>query len=698
MPRLLLVFGVMFAACPVLQAGEMVFLHVSPDGDDHWSGHARTPNSTRTDGPLATLAGARDSIRNLPSPHPPVTVLIAAGTYPLTQPFTLEPVDSGRPDAPVLYEAGDENIRPHISGGRRISGWTIEKDGTWITHIPDVATGKWWFEQLWINGRRATRARTPDTGFDRLIDVSEAPFDTSEEPVKSGEKRVLKHARQTLRIDPALISRLPTGDAAALRDVQIIIFHKWDVTRRFLTGIDPVTSSIEITGPGMQPWNRLGKDSRFYLENYPAALDAPGEWFLSRDGTLRYRPLSGEDCLSVEAIAPVAEQLLVLHGDPSAGRFVEHVTFKDLVFEHAGRVTPAGGLGPAQAAVDLDAAILADGARHVRIENCEVAHADAYALWMRRGCQAATVNHCYLHDLGGGGIRIGETRIPPAPADRTGGITVDNTIIRDDGRTYAAAVGIWIGQSSDNHITHNSLSYLTYTGISLGWTWGYGASAATGNLIARNDIHHIGDGRLSDLGGIYTLGISPGTVLSGNVIHDIDRADYGGWGIYFDEGSTDILAENNLVYRARSGGFHQHYGRENRVRNNIFAFGSDAELRCTRAEPHLSFTFERNILYWADGPLVGGNWAKANLKLGHNVYYNTHGQPVDFSGKTLSELQQAGQDEGSMSVDPLFRNPTDGDFTLSPKSPALKLGFVPLEPETAGVYGDRAWLKLAGDR
>ena len=65
------------------------------------------------------------------------------------------------------------------------------------------------------------------------------------------------------------------------------------------------------------------------------------------------------------------------------------------------------------------------------------------------------------------------------------------------------------------------------------------------------------------------LGVQPGTVLRGNLIHDIEKSNYGGWAIYPDEGSAHLLIENNVCYRTNGEIFHQHYGRENVIRNNI---------------------------------------------------------------------------------------------------------------------------------
>jgi parallel beta-helix repeat protein len=181
---------------------------------------------------------------------------------------------------------------------------------------------------------------------------------------------------------------------------------------------------------------------------------------------------------------------------------------------------------------------------------------------------------------------------------------------------------------------------------------------------------------LSDMGGIYTLGVQPGTVIRGNVFHDINSHGYGGWGIYLDEGSTNILVEDNIVYRTKTGGFHQHYGRENTIRGNIFAFSREGQIIRTRMEDHLSFTFERNIVYWNEGHLLGGKWSDSDhYRLDHNLYFNAAGGPVEFAGSSFAEWQARGQDQHSIIADPLFRDPSKGDFRLKPGSPALTLGF-----------------------
>ena len=235
-------------------------------------------------------------------------------------------------------------------------------------------------------------------------------------------------------------------------------------------------------------------------------------------------------------------------------------------------------------------------------------------------------------------MKIGLTRFEKDETKSTSHNIIRNCLITQAGRLHPAAIGVWVGHSPHNVIEHNEISDLYYTGISLGWSWGYDPAGAHHNTIAHNHVHTIGQGVLSDMGGIYTLGLSEGTSIRHNLFHDILSFDYGGWGIYFDEGTTHMTAENNVVYNTRTGGFHQHYGKENVVRNNIFANSATDQIQRTRPEPHLSFTFERNIVYWTTGgKLLGSNWGDDKFALDRNVYWRADGKPFDFAGMSFED-------------------------------------------------------------
>jgi hypothetical protein len=637
--------------------------HVSPNGDDTATGTGSHP--------FKTLERARDAVRAYRLAHAkldkPITVVLSKGTHERSTPFELKPEDSGSAASPTIYR-GDHAT---VSGGRQIRGFHLNEHGWWTVTLPEVKSGQWNFSQLFVNGQRRYRPRFPSSGYFNI--ASEAP--PSEKAKGHGFDRFV----------------FKSGDLDKswhnLDDVELLCFHTWDMSRMRIGSIDDTTNVVTTTGPtGYDAgWANFPKGNRYIVENVREALGQPGQWYLDRHtGELTYIPLPGETPETAVVVAPKIDQLVDVKGDVARHAYVDQIQFEGIAFDFTNWTLPAQGRFFPQAEVDLSAAIHAEGWRNGVIKNCTVSHVGEYGLEFIGGCRDLLVENCTLSDLGAGGVKLGETRMYDDEADTAQHITVTNNVITDGGRLHPAAIGVWIGQSSHDEVSHNEISDFYYTGVSIGWTWGYSNSQAHDDLIAFNDIHNIGQGVLSDMGGIYTLGIEPGTRLVGNRIHDVDSFSYGGWGIYPDEGSSHEVIEDNVVYRTKSGGYHQHYGEANIVRNNIFAFAREAEIIRTRAEDHLSFTFEHNIVFWKNAPLLGSNWSGNQYKLDNNLYWRTDGKPIDFAGMTLAQWQAKGQDVHSHIADPMFENPTKDDFRLKKNSPAFALGFKNIPPIQPG--------------
>ncbi|MBI1248989.1 right-handed parallel beta-helix repeat-containing protein [bacterium] len=663
----------------------LLVLFSSPLSAAHWyvvpNGRPQA-TGTKQD-PFGSLAAARDAIRAVKVNGKPTeahTVWVAGGTYWLDAPLEFLPVDSGSKEFPVIYRALDET--PVVfSGGSEVTGWKPAAKG-WQATLPEALRNPM-PEQLIAGSHATTLAREPDEGLLSVVSVTE-------------EVQPKQPARQTIRMSAAdFAATLAKITPEEVSQVQFLAYHKWDNTRRHIDKILPEENALVTSGRQMKGHNPIDSHSQIRLENFAAALDTPGEWYASPDGTITYLPRPGEDVSKLRMIVPRLEKLLVIHGNPESGQFVEHVEFHGLRFCHSRWTTPARGFEPSQAASPVEAAVQIDGARQVVLEDCEIGHVGIYGVWLRHGCHECQVRRCWVHDTGAGGLRIGETAIHHEPNLQTGHITVDNNILCSGGRILPCAVGLWIGHSGDNVVSHNEIADYFYSGVSVGWRWGYAESLAKRNTISKNHIHHLGYGVLSDMGGIYTLGPSEGSVVSGNVLHDIYSFSYGGWGLYTDEGSSDILFENNLVYRTKSGSFHQHYGKDNIVRNNILAFALLDQLRASRPEPHRSFVFEKNIVYYDTGQLLDGQFGKVKYDSSNNCYFDASGRPVTFEGKSLAEWQKLGHEQGSIVADPKFADPQHFNFTLAKDSPALKLGFKPFSTDDVGVYGLETWRRKA---
>ena len=656
--------------------------YLSPSGNDS--------NPGTIEKPVSSLLRARDlarEYRKSGSVSQPVEIIALSGEYFMLQPLTLTPSDGGTENAPLIIR-GEEGKKAVFRGGTQITGWEHVNDKLWKAFIPQVAYYNSYFEQLYVNGERAIRARTPNEGFYFIKGVEETVLE-------KGEGRSPVFAVQKILLDSIDARCFRSFSEKDFEDAIITFYHKWDNTRKRVKSFNKKESAIYTVGTGMKPWNSLDKQTRYYVDNFKDALDSAGEWYLDRSGWLWYIPREGETIENTTVYAPVIKEFIVIQGDPVSRKYAENIRFENLVFEVTGYQTPPDGNEPAQAAAPVDAVITLDYARNIVYNSCEIAHTGTYAFWLRRAVHQCSVSQCYMHDLGAGGVKIGETVIRQIPDEITDNIIVDNNIIRDAGHIFPCAVGIIIFNASDNQLTHNDISNLRYSGISAGWVWGYAYSPSKRNKIEFNHIHHLGWGELCDMGGVYTLGASEGTTVSNNVIHHVYSFDYGGWGLYTDEGSFGIVEENNLVYACKNSGFHQHYGKENIIRNNIFALNIRAQLQATRIEEHRSISFTNNIIYFEKGTLLSSNWHKFNLLSDYNCYWDTRSKDIRFADRSFTEWQKSGKDIHSVIADPMFVNPAEFDFHFKNLSLARKIKFNPFDYSRAGVYGSEEWRKLS---
>ena len=641
-------------------------LYVSPAGNDAWSGARAEPLAGQTDGPFATPARALAEVVTLKAagklPRGAV-ITLRGGTYELTEPLRLTPACSGAAGAPVIWTAA-AGEKPVLSGGRRISGWKLPA-GRWEAPLADVAAGQWTFAQLFVADARRFRPVLPADGY---------YFVREQLPASPGQPA---QGHDRFRCGEGELR----GDWANLPDVQMHAFHCWSTSRLPLKSVEGRTVTL-----GAPTFRSLERGTRYLVENVAEALTKPGQWYLDRPtGTLRYLPLPGEDPATTPVVAPRLASLLEVRGDLAAGLPVSHVEFRGLTWAHANWVMPPQGNCVSQAEYSMPAAVSASGLQDSAFVNCAFSHLGGYALDLGRACKRNRVESCEFTDLGGGGVKIGEGLTHRDDALVASHNTVRDCLFAHGGRLHPAAVCVWVGRSHSNTLEHNELFDFYYSGFSVGWTWGYEPGPARDNLIANNHISWMPQEVLGDQAGIYTLGVQPGTVIRGNVIHD----QYGvPWacGIYLDEGSSEMLVESNLVYRVTTHAFHCNYGRDNVARHNIFAYGMGGHIGRCRGEEHLTYSVTQNLILWDEGPLLaaGHAWDKGRYAFDRNLYWNPAEAAFRCANWSWDEWRGRGQDTQSLIADPLFADPKNGDFTLRPGSPAAQIGFKPFDTSQAG--------------
>lgn len=666
-----------FCLCSSFIQAQSIF--VAPSGDDGALGNHENP--------LATITEARNRVRTLRSQNEltdTVFVKIFPGTYFLNEAISFSEEDSGTPESPTVYTSAMDE-RPVISGGIETGPFEVVRPDLWKVFIPETRLG-FSFEQLYINGERRFRAQTPNRGdFFQIDQMDKTTLDGSGERTNFSVHKIVPQKQD--------MDFLIDIDKEEEDRAQVTFYHKWETVSKPIDYINISDTAFYVSGKNMY---HVTEESNYFVSNYRKALDAPGEWFLQQDGWLYYIPKQGETPDNVRCTIPVTEQFIIIKG--KKGNPVRHVRFENLSFEMAGTLTPVNGYEGRQAATQILATIMLDHAENIEFLNCDIARTGTYGIWFRENCSFSKVEKCHLYDLGGGGVKIGTAWNPKIPKDKpvTHHIVINNNIIQHGGYVFPSSVGVIIYNASDNNITHNDIADFRYSGISVGWTWGYAYSPAIRNKIEYNHIHHLGWGELSDMGGVYTLGDSRGTTVSNNVIHHVYSSGYGGWGLYNDEGTTGILMENNLVYACKDAGYHQHYGKENIIRNNIFALIQKSAIQVSRVEKHLSYTFTNNIIYQENGEIIsdvwgGDNGTKINVNYDYNCYWKVGDPSPEFYGLSFAEWQKLDRDKNSIIANPQFVNPDKYDFRFRDTSNAQNINFNPFDYSKAGVYGSESW-------
>ena len=557
-----------------LLAGE---IWISPKGSDFNDGTRQSPKATLT----SALRQAREWRRTEDNRiQGGITIYMEGGTYAFHEPVFIRPEDSGTKESPtIIRSVGDEKVI--LSGGICINGW--KKQGkVWVADVPVFNGRPLDFRQLWVNGKKAVRARDVEDfeKMNRICSVDEkneilyVPAVSIRRLIDNKGNLKAKYAEMVLHqmwcvANLRIRSVEVQGDSAAIR------FHQPE-------------SRIQFEHPWPRPMVTTdGHNSAFYLTNARELQDVPGEWYHDIDARkVYYYPREGEKMQEAEVIVPAVETLVRVEG--TLDRPVCHIRFEKITFSYTTWMRPSEkGHVPLQAGMYLTdgyridpkmqrnylnhpldnqgwlgrpaAAVCVVAARQIDFERCRFEHLGSTGLDYEEAVQGGVVRGCLFRDIAGNGLLVGsfspaahETHLPYDPADRREVCTqqqINNCYFTEIGNEDWGCLAIAAGYVGDVNIEHNEISEVPYSGISLGWGWTQTVNCMRNNRVHANLIHHYAK-HMYDVAGIYTLGSQPKSYVTENCVHSIYKPGYvhdpNHWFyLYTDEGSSFITVRDN---------------------------------------------------------------------------------------------------------------------------------------------------------
>lgn len=515
---------------------------VSPNGND------KNPGTIKK--PFATIEAARDAVRKLgDKTTQDIVIFLRGGRYELKNVVLFDHRDSGKNGNRTIYKAFKDE-RPIISGGRQIENWTPADNGLFKVHVDAE------FRQFYVNGKRAIRARTPN----------------------SDEYYRLKFWNERDReiiIDKYLIQQWNNFD-----QIEMIAHLHWAEAILPLASYEQYGdyAYVAVQEPERDlVFRRMypvkSENEAFHFENALEFLDQPGEWYHDKlTNTLYYLPRPGEDMATAEAIIPRLETLMKIQG--TLDEPVHHLAFEWITFSHSGWILPQDtGMLNTQAGHYIikvepnniqyfarpPAAVYVAAAHHLKFENNEFSKLGSTGLDFHYGTHDDLIIGNIFYDISGTGIllaKFSEADIkhthlynPDDQREICKNDTISNNVITKIGQDYPGCCGIACGFPQAVVIEHNEVFDLPYTGISVGWAWMDADNAMRDNQIRYNHIHHVLK-LLCDGGGIYTLSKQPNSSIKENYIHDIYRSKWAVGsqvnGIFLDEGTNGYTIDHNV--------------------------------------------------------------------------------------------------------------------------------------------------------
>lgn len=510
-------------------------LFIATDGND--------TNPGTKEKPFRTLPAARDAVRQInKAMTEDIVVYIGGGLYNITEAIEFSPQDSGFNGHKVVYRAFGDEI-PVFSGGIELTNWTLynKEKNIYQSKVP-----KGIYRQLYINGKRAVRARSPN----KTSDTTFGPYIRA----NPTEQRELK------------ISKDDWNAVAGIKDiseVELVVVSHW-YQQRILVAKHRTTDTYVVVTPVnsdkvmTKPIN-FYDNSGFFFENSLHFVDEAGEWYHDRKTNQIFISMpvnTVPDNMSV--VIPRTEVLLNVAG--TVGNKVKNLEFLGITFETTAwndfsdqsiNFTQFAQKAVHETRNVLPASINAIHTQNIAFRNNTIRRTGGNAIYLENA-DDSDIEGNRIYQIAANGIVIDKEIINPKAEEQSSGIAIWNNHIHQVGQDYSNGGAILANNVRELIVEHNLINNMPYSGIQIcNHPIGVSDIGCGDNRVCYNHVHHVMQLH-DDGGGIYTLGgIQKGTVIAENFLHDISSGEWAGSYpvsmVYLDNYTSQIMVRDNVI-------------------------------------------------------------------------------------------------------------------------------------------------------
>lgn len=684
--------------------------------------------------PFATLAKAKAVARGQVG----VTVYVRSGTYQLDAALAFDSGDSGSSESPNIWRNYPGEY-PVITGSKVI---TLDPGLSGTVSIPvsqfGLSAGTA-VHAVYLNGGEQNLARTPNATTPNYSQVD--PWVNYFAQVAADtDKRLLTY-------DPAEVSGGLLSDPASWATpsggrVHIYSGAVYWANLVNISSVDADNHQIVLASDTSYNMVQTQFHNRYYVENLPELLDAPGEWYQGAAGANVQVVLPGTTTGTETLSAVWMSNPVQLSG-------ASYLEFHNLSFKEF-------GYGPSPQ--NGGYVVRINDSHHVTLDGLEISGSEGLGVYSLGTTHDVTIRNSRLTNLKNSAIQLGpETSYTYFKTFTSAGMVVENNYISHIGFGATTSTPGIRANNYGTVVKNNLIHDMAAQGILA--DRGHG-----GLLIEANRIYDV-NRLIRDSSAVYLIPFSENVTPSGNVrsflpggntvrgnfVSDTGGYDYdtdisgmrlgmSTWGIYLDDHESNTLVENNIVARSYNECFLIHTGSDNTVGNNIcyspknkygqFRLHEDFEtteyydsmyneVQNLPAETKNLFTshypslnllsatqvrgeimvrnkLNHNITYvepTSSADLYFHYWLGDNNEIDNNLFYMAGSRTPTTAGNfadnswlySWATWQSHGFDVHSQFANPLFTNAANDNFWLAEGSPALAMGFQQIDQAAIGL-------------